>query len=134
MDTSGTRDDETDVSQRTYKMRKVWGAGLFCDWPTDIAAKPSHFYRRVSRKNVSVLTHGPHKILREFQGAKQFPCTQRLRLETPGWQVLDFKGNSPSNAELERQPDRILRSLLVVRDREYHFPEVKLWLWTSLAL
>ena len=90
---------------------------------TDAAGKPSHFYCRICRKDVSVLTHGPHEILRHYQEVKHFARDQRLRLETPGWRVLDFEGNPLSESELERRRDHILRGPMVVRDREYHFAE-----------
>ena len=93
-------------SKRTFKMKKVWGANevgqFFVTGATDAAGKPSHFYCRVCRKDVSVLTHGHHEILRHYQGVKHFACDQRLRLETPGWRVLDFEGNPLSEGELER--------------------------------
>ena len=91
---------------------------FFVTGATDAAGKPSHFYCRVFRKDVSVLTHGPHEILRHYQGVKHFARDQRLRLETPGWRVLDFEGNPLSESELE-----VLRGPLVVRDREYPFAE-----------
>ena len=62
-------------------------------------------------------------MLRHFQGVKDFACDQRLRLETPGWRALAFGGNPLSESELERQRERILRSLLVFRYREYLFAE-----------
>ena len=89
---------------------------------TDVATKPSHFYGRICRKDVSVLTYGHHEILSHFQGSKHFPRNQRLRLETPGWEVLDYEGNIMSPAEVERQRE-IMRAPLVVRDREYPFSE-----------
>ena len=108
-------------------MKKVWGAnevGQFSvSEATDAAGKPSHFYCRVCRKDVSVLTHGPHEILRHYQGVNHFARDQRLRLETPGWRVLDFEGNPLSESELERRREHILRGPLVVRDREYPFAE-----------
>ena len=70
-----------------------------------------------------MLTHGHHEILRHFQGSKHFPRDQRLRLETPGWEVLDYEGNVMSPAEVERQREKIMRAPLVVRDREYTFSE-----------
>ena len=103
--TSNTSADETDVSdprrgvrsKKTFKMKKVWGASelgrFFVTGLTDASAKPSHFYCRLCRKDVSILTHGMHEILRHYQGTKHFPRDQRLRLETPGWRVLDFEGN-----------------------------------------
>ena len=87
-------------SKRTFKMKKVWGANevgqFFVTGATDAAGKPSQFNCRVCRKDVSVLTHGPHEILRHYRGGgdvKHFARDQRLRLETPGWRVLDFEGN-----------------------------------------
>ena len=109
-------------------MKKVWGANevgqFFVTGATDAAGKPSHFYCRVCRKDVSVLTHGHHEILRHYQGVKHFARDQRLRLETPGWRVLDFEGNPLSESELERRREHILRGPLVVRDREYPLAEV----------
>ena len=101
-DTSG---DETDASQgrrkvlskKTYRMKKVYAAlelgRFFVTGASDAANMPSHFYCRLCRKNVSVLTHGHHEVLRHFQGRRHFARDQRLRLETPGWRVLDFQGN-----------------------------------------
>ena len=115
-------------SKRTFKMKKVWGANkvdqFFVTGATDVAGKPSQFYCRVCRKYVSMLTHGPHEILQHYQGMKHFARDQRLRLETPGWWVLDFEGNTLSESELERRREHILRGPLVVRDREYPFAEV----------
>ena len=48
--------------------------------PTDVAIKPSHFYCRICRKDVSVLTHGQHEIWRHFQGSRHFP-----RINVGGW-------------------------------------------------
>ena len=70
-----------------------------------------------------MLAHGHHEILPHFQGSKHFPRDQRLRLETPGWEVLDYEGNTISPAEVERQREKIMRAPLVVRDREYPFSE-----------
>ena len=134
-DTTDTSGDESDAgeprrklcSKKTDKMKQAWGTGdvgrFFVTGPTDAATKPSHFYCRSCRKDVSVLTHGHHEILRHFQGSKHFPRDQRLRLETPGWEVLDYEGNVMSPAELERQRERVMRAPLVVRDREYPFRE-----------
>ena len=93
---------------------------FFVTGATDAAGKPSHFYCRVC---FSVSTHGPHEILRHYQGVKHFARDQRLRLETPGWRVLDFEGNPFSESELERRKEHNLRGPLVVRDREYPFAE-----------
>ena len=90
---------------------------------SEAANKPSHFYCRLCRKNVSVLTHGHHELLRHFQGRRHFARDQRLRLETPGWRVLDFQGNPLEGDELERQRESILKGPLVVRDQEHPFTE-----------
>ena len=107
-------------------MKRAWGTGdvgrFFVTGPTDAATKPSHFYC-ICRKDVSVLTHGHHEILRHFQGSKHFPRDQRLRLETPGWEVLDYEGNVMSPAAVARQREKIVKAPLVVRDREYPFFE-----------
>ena len=65
-----------------------------------------------------------HEILRHYQGTKHFPRDQRLRLQTPGWRVLDFEGNVMRDEEVARQRERILRGpQQVLRDREYPFAE-----------
>ena len=131
-DTSG---DEADASQgrqkvlskKTYRMKKVYAATelgrFFVTGPLDAANMPSHFYCRLCRKNVSVLTHGHHELLRHFQGRRHFSRDQRLRLETPGWRVLDFQGNPLTEHELERQREKIQKGPVVVRDREHPFAE-----------
>ena len=85
--------------------------------PSDAANMPSPFYFRLCRKNVSVLTHGHHEVLRHFQGRPHFAREQRLRLETPGWRMRDFQGNPLRENELERQREKIHKGPLVVRDR-----------------
>ena len=134
-DTTDTSGDESDAgeprrrlrSKKTYKMKRAWGTSdverIFVTGPTDFATKPSHFYSRNCRKDVFVLTHGHQEILRHFQGSKHFPRDQPLRLETPGWEVLDFEVKVMSPAEVERQREKIMRAPLVVRDREYPFSE-----------
>ena len=72
-----------------------------------------------------MLTHGHHEVLRHFQGSRHFARDQRLRLETPGWRVLQFHGNPLSEDELERQKEKIKKGPLVVRDRN-HFLAVDL--------
>ena len=135
VETSDTSVDETDASQgrrkilskKTFWMKKVYAATelgkFFVTRPSDAANMPSHFYCRLCRKNVSVLTHGNHEVLRHFQGRRHFARDQRLRLETPGWRVLDFQGNPLSEDELERQREKIQKGPLVVRDREHPFAE-----------
>ena len=108
-------------------MKKVYAATklgmFFVTTPSDAASMPSHFYCRVCRKNVSVLTYGHHEMLRHFQGSRHFARDQRLRLETPGWRVLDFQGNPLSEDELERQREKIRKCPLVISDREHPFAE-----------
>ena len=127
VETSDTSEDETDASQgrqkflskKTFRMKKVYAAtelgSFFVTGPSDAANIPSHFYCR------SVLTHGHHELLRHFQGRRHFARDQRLRLETPGWRVLDFQGNPLTDDELEWQRDKIQNGPLVIRDREHPF-------------
>ena len=70
-----------------------------------------------------VLTHGHHEVLRHFEGRRHFARDQSLRLETPGWRVLDFQGNPLEEDELQRQRESILKGPLVVRDQEHPFAE-----------
>ena len=135
IETSDTSRDETDASQgrrkvllkKTYRMKKVYTATelrrFFVTGPLDAVNMPSHIYCRLCRKNLSVLTHGHHEVLRHFQGCRPFARDQRLRLETPGWGVLDFKGNPLTEDELERQREKIQKGPVVVRDREHPFAE-----------
>ena len=134
-DSTDTGGDESDAgeprrrlrSKKTYKMKRAWGTSdvgrFFVTGPTGFATKPSHFYCRICCKDVSVLNHGHHEILRHFQGSKHFPRDQCLTLETPGWEELGNEGNVMSPAEVERQREKIMRAPLVVRDREYPFSE-----------
>ena len=134
-DTTDTSEEDTDIEQprrrvrsrRTIKMKKGYAVGelaqFFFTGPTDAANKLSQFYCRVCRKDVSVLTHGGYEIIRHFQGRRYFARDQRLRLETPGWQVLDFDGNPLPEDKLERQREKIMLAPVVVRDREYPFRE-----------
>ena len=135
VETSDTSGDETDASQgrrkvltkKTFRMKKVYAATelgrFFVTGSLDAANMPSHFYCRLCQKNVSVLRHGHHEVLRHFQGRRHFARDQRLRLETPRWRVLDFQGNPLSEDELERQREKIQKGPLVVRDREHPFAE-----------
>ena len=72
---------------------------------------------------MSVPTHEHHEVLRHFQGSRHFALDQRLRLETPGWRVLDFDGNPLNEDELERRREKIRMGALVVRDREHPVAE-----------
>ena len=96
---------------------------FFVTGQSDAANMPSQFYCRLYRKNLSVLTHGHLEVLRNFQGSRHFARDQRLRLETPGWRVMDFNGNPLSEDELEWQMGKIKKGSLVVRDREHPFAE-----------
>ena len=94
------------LSEKTFLMKNLYRAielGRFLTGPSDAANKSSHFYCWVCRKNVSLLTHGHYEVLRHFQGSRHFAGDQCLRLETPGWRVLDFHGKLFSKDELERQ-------------------------------
>ena len=96
---------------------------FFVTGPRHASGKPSQFYCRICRKDMSVMTHGVHEILRHYQGTKHFPRDQRLRLVTPVWRVLDFESNVTREKKVEWQRERILRAPQVVRDREYPFSE-----------
>ena len=132
-DTTDNTGGDTDIEQPrrrvrsrcTFKMKKGHAVGelaqFFVTGHTDAANKLSEFYYRVCRKDVSVLIHGGYEIIRHFQGHRHFARDQRLRLETPGWRVLDFDGNPLP--ELERQREKIMLAPFVVRDREYPFRE-----------
>ena len=98
-------------------------AWFFVTGPTDASTKLSVCYCRICQKDVSVLTRGSLDVLRHFQEIRHLASDQRLRLETPVWRVLGFDGKPVTEDELERQRDKNLRALLVVRDREYPFRE-----------
>ena len=49
-----------------------------------------------------MLTHGSFDILRHFQGACHFPKDQSMRLESPGWRVLELDEKPFSDEELDR--------------------------------
>ena len=70
-----------------------------------------------------MLTHGHHEVLRHFLGRRHLARDQRLRLETPGWRVLDFQRNPLSEDELERQMEIFQKGPLVIRDHEHPFAE-----------
>ena len=92
--------------------------------PTDASTKlSSEFYCRICQEDVSVLTHGSSEVLQRFKGIQHFARDQRVRFESPGWRVLDFDGKLLTEDELQRHRGKILRSPLVVRDREYQFRE-----------
>ena len=65
---------------------------------------------------------GGYEIIRHFQGHRHFARDeQRLRLETPGWRVLDFDGNPLPEDEIERQREKIMLDPLVIQAREHPF-------------
>ena len=135
VETSDTSGDETNtskgrrkiMSKKTFRMKKVNEATeigrFFVTGPSDAVNMPSHFHCPVCPKNVSVLIHGQHEVLRNFQGSRHLARDQRLRLETPRWCVLDFYGNPLSEDELERERAKIKKGPLVVRERERPFAE-----------
>ena len=104
-------------------MKKAWVsselARLSVTGTTDPLGKPIHFCCQLSQSDVSVLTHGSFEILRHYQSAKYFAMDRRLRLETPGWWVLDFGGNTIPLDKIEREWARLMRTPLLRRDREY---------------
>ena len=133
--TTDASDDESTESPRwrrilrkkTFKMKNTYAANklghFFVTGPTDAAGKPNQFYCQVCWEHVCVHTHGPYEILWHFQGARHFPRDQSLRLESPGWWVMDFKGNPLSDDELFPQCEKLLMTLRVKRRRERVFTE-----------
>ena len=89
---------------------------FFVTGATDASVKPTHFYCRICRKDVSVLKHGVREILRHFRSTKHFLRDESLCLETPSLRVLDYEGNPKGKEQVERQRERILRTPQVVRD------------------
>ena len=134
-DTTNTCGEDTDVDQprrgvrsrRYFKLKKAYTVGqlaqFFVTGPTDAASKLSEFYCKVSQKDVSVLTNGAYEINKRFQGHRHSARDQRLRLETPGWRVLDFYCNPLPVGELERQREKIMFAPLAAWDRKYSFRE-----------
>ena len=111
VDTSDTSGDQTDVCQprrkmgfkRNYKVSNVGGVsevGRFLVTRPDVTVKPIRFHYCACRRDVSVFTHVRHEILRLWQGSKHFHHDQRLRLETPSWDVFVYESNRMSHAEM----------------------------------
>ena len=135
IETSDTSDDETStrngrrkiLSMKNFQKEKVYGANvldrLFVTGPTDAANKPSHFYCRVCRNGLWVLTHGHHELLRHFQGARHFARDQRLVLDIHSWRVLEFHGDPLKDGELERQKGKLNKGTRVVPDCGHPFAE-----------
>ena len=136
IETSDNSEDETDtnkrcrkiLSKRTIHMEKVYGASelskFFLTKPTNAPDMFGHFCCRVCRKGLSVLTNGNHEALRHFQGNRHFARGQRLRLETPGWCVLEFHGNPMSKDELERQTGKIKKVPLWFATSSVHLQKI----------
>ena len=114
-------------SKRNFEMKKSHAtdelAPFLVTGLTNAFTKLSKFYCRVCRKDISVLTQCSSDVLRHFQGIRHFARDQRLHLETPGWHVLGFDVKPLTEDEMERHCDKILRVLLIVREREYPFRE-----------
>ena len=113
IDTTGVQDEEgVEVEEVGWLL--VTGA-------TDAVRYPSRFYCRIRQKDVSIRRHGPHEILRHFQGSKRCHRSQRLWLETPSWHFVDYEGNPMAAGEMKRHWERTLRTPLVIRDRNYPY-------------
>ena len=115
------------LSKKTSRMKKVYGASepgiFFVNRPRDAANKPSHFFFRVCRKDVSVFHHLHHESVRDFQMARHFSRYQCLRFDLPGWRVSDFHGNPLNITKLEPWKSNFNKSFLVLWDREHPFSE-----------
>ena len=90
---------------------------------TDAATKPSHFYCRVCKKDISISAKGSYEILRHYQESRHYPRNRRMRLSTPSWRVLDFFGNPLSESDLALVQDEILKAPLHQLGQEFPFPE-----------
>ena len=94
--------------KRTQKLKEAWGASdvdpFSVNGPSGVSTKPSLFYCRICRKDVSLLIHGHHEFLSHFQGSEHFLRDQRWRSERPSWEMLGYEGNAMSPVEVERQP------------------------------
>ena len=95
---------------------------FFVTGPTDVSTKPSHFLQNLWQGRVCADSWSPRDFA-ALPGQQTLSHDQRLRLETPSWEVLDYDGNAMSPAEVERERERIMRAPSVVRDREYPFSE-----------
>ena len=87
--------------KRSYATEEL--GSLFVTGATDCSKHPGSFRCRICRRDVSLETKGRYEILRHFQGNKHFVRDQRLRLETPGFRVLDRRGRPLDDEELDRQ-------------------------------
>ena len=103
-------------------MQKGWAsvelARLVVTGSTDPLSSLSHFQCQLCQLDVSLLTQGLFEILWHYQGAKYSTMYQRMRLETTDWRVVEFGGNPMPDEKVERQRAKIMRTLLVRRDRE----------------
>ena len=63
-------------SKKTFKLKRSHAQGevgsFFVTGSTDAAAKPSHFYCRVCRKDISISAKGSYEILRHYQGSRHY--------------------------------------------------------------
>ena len=114
-------------SKKTFKLKRSHAQGevgsFFVTGSTDAAAKPSHFYCRVCRKDISISAKGSYEILRHYQGSRHYPRDRRMRLETPGQRVLDFFGKPLDEAELVAVRDDILKTPCISWARSSPFHE-----------
>ena len=96
---------------------------VFCHWGYRCSWQTESFLLSGLSKGCLVVDARPSWDLATLSGVKHFARDKWLRLETPGWRVLDFEGNPLSESELERRKQQILRGPLVVRDCECPFAE-----------
>ena len=125
VETTDSSDNETEGSERhrrvhsncTYKTMKVWGVDavrhLFVTRTTQ-----SFLQLNLQKRYVSVDTWVP-RFSATLSWLETFLQGQHLRLESPGWRIIDYEGNPMTEEEVEQQRQRVLRASQVVRDREY---------------
>ena len=91
---------------------------ILCDWADRCCDKAQSFLLQNLSQGRFCADSWSLRDFAALPGSKHFPRDQRLRLETPGWEVLDYEGNVMSPAEVERQRQKIMRAPLIVRDSE----------------
>ena len=134
LDTSDTSSDETDVSKPS---RRVRSNGLTrwrrCEGRVMLADFYDLAQRFCSKTQPFLLWHLPQRRVCAHTRSSWHPWLfskhpalspdRRLRLETPGSEILDYEGNPLSPAELGWQCHCIIGDFSVVRDRENPFSE-----------
>ena len=91
--------------------------GYRCNWQPRPVLLPNLLYRRVC------FDPWPRWGAPPFSRIKAIPRPQHLRLETPGWRVVDFEKNPMAEEEKVRQQERIWRAPLVVQEQKHPYAD-----------